>query len=89
MKKSYVTPEAKLYALKLNENIADSVEQGDDEVSGMFVISFTEDTSPCRGLYSGVEEMENTLGMEASFAAYYAQLQSYGNAELWRCLTIR
>lgn len=89
MKKNYVAPESKLYALKLNENIADSVEQGDDEVSGMFVISFTENTSPCRGLYSGIPNMENTLGMEATFAAYYAQLQGYGNADLWGCLTIR
>ena len=74
--------------MKLNENIADSVEQGDDEISGMFVISFTQDETPCRELYSGVPDMKNTLGMEATFAAYYAQLQSYGSAALWGCLKI-
>lgn len=89
MKKTYVAPESKLFALKLNENIADSVEQGNDEVSGMFVISFTESSNPCRGLYTGVPNMINTLGMEAPFASYYAQLQGYNNADLWGCLTIK
>lgn len=88
MKKTYVAPESKLYALKLNENIADSVEQGEDEVTGMFIISFKQDENPCRGLYTGVDGAKNTLGMEATFSQYYAQLQSYGKAELWGCLRL-
>lgn len=88
MKKTYVAPESKLFALKLNENIADSVEQGEDSVQGMFIISFTQTTSPCRGIYTGVDGAKNTLGMEANFSDYYAQLQGYGKAELWGCLRL-
>ena len=88
MKKTYVVPESKLFALKLSENIADSVTQGDDEVSGLFIISFTQGETPCRGLYTGVPGAICDLGMEATFSQYYAQLQSYGKAELWRCLSM-
>ncbi len=88
MKKTYVVPESNLFVLKLNENIADSVIQGEDEVSGLFIISFTQNETPCRGLYTGIPGAICDLGMEASFAEYYAQLKSYGKAELWGCLSM-
>ncbi len=88
MKKTYVAPESKLFVLKLSENIADSITQGDDLISGLFVITFTQNETPCRGLYSGIPGAICDLGMEATFAQYYAQLQSYGMGELWGCLSI-
>lgn len=88
MKKTYVVPESKLFVLKLNENIADSVVQGEDEVSGLFIISFTQKDNPCRGLYTNTPGAICDLGMEATFAEYYAQLKSYGKAELWGCLSM-
>ncbi len=88
MKKTYVAPESKLFALKLNENIADSVDQGEDITQGLFIISFTQNTSPCRGIYTDVAGAVNTLGMDANFSDYYAQLQGYGMADLWGCMRL-
>lgn len=88
MKKTYVAPESKLFVLKLDENIADSVSQGEDEISGLFIISFTQNDNPCRGLYTNTPGAICSLGFEATFAEYYAQLQSYGMSELWGCLSL-
>ncbi len=86
MKKSYVAPKSKLFALKMNENIADSVNQGEDIVQDFLIILFTQHTDPCRGVYTGVESAPNTLGNNATFGEYFDQLSSYAGATLWNCI---
>ncbi len=86
MKKSYVVPKSRLYALKMKENIADSVTQGDDVVNDFLIIMFTQNTDPCRGLYTGVESAPNTLGTNATFGEYFDELSAYGGAMLWHCI---
>lgn len=86
MKKTYVRPQSKLFSLKMKENIADSFGQDEDLTSGIFVITFTQTIEPCRKLYSGLENAINTLGDNASFMEYFAQLQSIG---AWACFTTK
>jgi len=88
MKKTYVAPESKLFALKLNENIADSVNQGEDVVQGLFIISFTQSANPCRDLYTNIDGAKNSYGFDGTFSQYYAELQAYGKADLWGCLRL-
>lgn len=86
MKKSYIPPKSKLYALKLNENIADSLSANEDEIVGTFIISFTQYVDPCRGVYTATETAVNTLGPNATFEAYFNEIKTYGGSGLWNCL---
>ncbi len=76
MKKKYVAPESRLFAINLSESIAAS--GGISEISGAAVIKFTQLVDGCRGYYTG----DNTAPVKAtgsSFIDYYNELLSYNN----------
>ena len=54
MKKKYIRPESRLYAINLAEKIASSgIDSSGDLVGGNSVIRFTHDVDNCRGYYTG------------------------------------
>lgn len=74
MKKKYIRPESRLYAINLSENIASSGGTYGDVVNGSAVIKFTHGGDNCRAFYSGYTNAVNTLGNSASFVDYYNEL---------------
>ena len=75
MKKKYIRPESRLYAINLSENIASSdVEGSGDLVNGNMVIKFTSDGNGCRGYYSGITTAPVTV--TGTFNDYYKELNS-------------
>ena len=79
MKKKYIRPESRLYAINLSENIASSeVEGTDDAVSGNSIIKFTQETpTGCRKLYTNIVPV--TLPYDSSFSEFYNELLSAQN----------
>lgn len=81
MKKPYISPEAQLYSLKFEENIAvsgGSSSVGDDSVAGSMIILFSHAVSPCRGYYTGSTACPNTKGNNATFFEYFQDMQASG-----------
>lgn len=75
MKKKYVRPESRLYAINLSENIAGSgASDAGDLVSGNSVIKFTHAGDGCRGYYTG--DMTAPVTAHGSFANYARELES-------------
>ncbi len=83
MKKTYVVPESKLYAINISENIAgsDVLDSGDDMISTNAVITFTYGSDPCRGYYTNDTTAPVTVTGDA-FAPYYNELREYGKKNL-------
>ena len=83
MKKKYIAPESKLFAINMKENIAASI-AGGSEISGAAVIQFTSGTDGCRKHYTGLEKYEvRTNG--TSFSDYYKELYAYGSEAYYTC----
>lgn len=83
MKKKYIAPESRLFAINLKEGIA-AVSGGISEVSGAAVIKFTHDMDGCRGFYTGISSAKvETAG--TSFLDYYNELMSYGAEAYFAC----
>ena len=83
MKKKYIVPESKLFAINMKENIAASI-QGGSEISGAAVIQFTSAKDGCRKHYTGLEAYEvRTNG--TSFSDYYKELYAYGSEAYYTC----
>ncbi len=77
MKKKYVVPESKLYAINIKENIAGSdLMTGDDAMSGQITIRFTHGGSPCREYYTGDMTAVVTI-TNGNFMDYYHELYAY------------
>ena len=79
MKKQYVAPESKFFALNISENIAgsDSVDSGSDTISSEVVIKFTHEQAVCREYYTGDTTAKVTVVGDA-FAPYYEELMIFG-----------
>lgn len=76
MKKEYVAPESKLFAINMSENIA--ISGGLSEVEGGAVIKFTQLVDGCREFYTG----DSTAPVKvtgSNFLDYYDELVGYNN----------
>ncbi len=82
MKKKYIAPQSKLFAINLNENIA--VSGGISEVSGSATIMFTQNIDGCRGIYTSVPSAEVHV-ISGTFFDYYQEIQSYGAEVYFKC----
>lgn len=76
MKKSYVVPESKLFAINLKESIAasDKITNGDDEISANAVIKFTVSVDPCREVYTALIPVSESAKATNTFQGYYNDL---------------
>lgn len=102
MKKNYVRPESRLYAINLAENIANSGIGGDgtgtgagtgDAVNGMSVIKFTHGSNGCRMYYTG-DTTAVVTQQSGSFADYFNELNGLAASNpaqyaitYWNCFT--
>ncbi len=83
MKKKYIAPESKLFAINLKEGIA-AVSGGISEVSGAAVIKFTHEMDGCRGYYTAIADAAvKTAG--TTFLDYYNELMGYGAEAYFSC----
>lgn len=81
MKKKYVRPESRLYAINLSENIASSgTSDTGDLVSGNSIIKFTHTGDNCRGYYTG--DMTAQVTVTGTFADYARELESIVQSSL-------
>ena len=83
MKKKYIRPVSRLYAINLAENIASSgITGGGDGISGVTDIDghssilFTYSGDNCRAYYSNNFEAKVTV-VNGTFTEYYHELDSY------------
>ncbi len=83
MKKKYIAPESRLFAINLKEGIA-AVSGGISEVSGSAVIRFTHEMDGCRGYYSGILSAK-VEAKEGTFLSYYNELMGYGAEAYFNC----
>lgn len=83
MKKKYIAPESRLFAINVKEGIA-AVSGGISEVSGAAVIKFTHDMDGCRGYYTGTMSAKVETAGE-SFLDYYNELMGYGAEAYFNC----
>jgi len=82
MKKKYIAPESRLFAINLCESIA--VSGGTSEISGSAVIQFTDAMDGCRTYYSGIQSAKvETTG--TGFIDYYNELMGYGAEAYFNC----
>ncbi len=82
MKKKYVVPESKLFAVNMNENIA--ISGGASEISGSAIIRFTELVDNCRGIYTGCSGANVSEGL-TTFIDYYNDLLTKGAEVYYNC----
>lgn len=82
MKKKYIVPESKLFAVNLNENIA--ISGGASEISGSAVIRFKEVVDNCRGIYTDIQGATVSEGL-SSFLEYYNELLTKGAEVYYNC----
>ena len=81
MKKKYIRPESRLYAINLSENIASSETTGGDSVgggslvNGNMVIKFSSSADGCRNYYTGTTMAPVTV--TGTFNDYYNELNGY------------
>lgn len=76
MKKKYVVPESRLFAINMSESIAASGFVS--EVAGSAIIKFTQLVDGCRELYTG----DSTAPVKVTtntFMDYYNELLAYNN----------
>lgn len=83
MKKKYIAPESRLFAINVKEGIA-AVSGGISEVSGAAVIKFTHDMDGCRGYYTGTMSAKVETAGE-TFLDYYNELMGYGAEAYFNC----
>ena len=83
MKKKYIAPESRLFAINVKEGIA-AVSGGISEVSGAAVIKFTHDMDGCRGYYTGTLSAKVETAGE-TFLDYYNELMGYGAEAYFSC----
>lgn len=82
MKKKYIVPESRLFAINMSESIA--ISGGASEISGSAVIQFYEGFDGCRGIYT--ETPGATVDPNAeTFFDYYQDLQKYGADVYFKC----
>lgn len=85
MKKKYIIPESKLFAINMSESIA--ISGGISEISGSAVIKFTHSVDGCRLYYTG----DTTAPVNVSsgvFGDYFRELKEYGNINAYfNCYT--
>ena len=100
MKKKYVRPESRLYAINLAENIASSI-GGDisgggsgggasDSVQGGMIIHFTQSGDGCRGVYQYNHMATVTKPVDSKFSTFLREFSVYANQypDLWdTCFT--
>ena len=88
MKKKYIRPESRLYAINLAENIASSeVEGSGDIVGGNMIIKFSSLVDGCRGYYTG--DTTSPVTVVGGFNEYYTELSSIGKINLFiNCLKL-
>lgn len=85
MKKEYIVPESKLFAINMSENIA--ISGGSSEISGSAVIKFTHTIDGCKQYYTGdtTAPVKVTSGM---FGDYVLELRGYNNMNAYfNCYT--
>lgn len=83
MKKKYIVPESRLFAINMTENIA-AMSGGSSEISGAAVIQFYEMYDGCRGIYT--ETPGAKVDPSAStFLDFYQDLQRYGADVYFKC----
>ena len=82
MKRKYVVPESRLFAINLSENIA--VSSGLSEVSGSAVIKFTQNKDGCRGIYTDTPNATVDPSI-TTFSGYYEQMLTYGAEVYFKC----
>lgn len=83
MKKKYIVPESRLFAINMTENIA-AISGASSEISGAAVIQFYERYDGCRGIYT--ETQGAVVDPNASsFFDYYEDLQKYGAEVYFKC----
>lgn len=90
MKKPYIVPESRLFAINLKENIADSIfnNNGDDSIAATAFIMFTHGVDPCRGYYTGSlsAPVSPNIAGSTNFMDYYNDLRSTGDLQAyWDC----
>lgn len=84
MKKKYVTPESKIFAFNMSENIAAS--SGLSQIEGFGIIKFEQIIDGCRGIYSGVTTSPVTVTTN-NFLDYYHDMLQYDMETIRNCLT--
>lgn len=83
MKKKYVIPESRLFAINMSESIADK-SGGSSEISGAAVIQFYEAYDGCRGVYTKTASAIVDPSCE-TFFDYYTDLQKHGAEVYFNC----
>lgn len=85
MKKEYIVPESKLFAINMNENIA--ISGGHSEISGSAIIKFTHTIDGCKLYYSG--DTTAPVGVTSGvFGDYVLELRGYNNMNAYfNCYT--
>ena len=83
MKKKYIVPESRLFAINMNESIA-SESGGASEISGAAVIQFYEGYDGCRGVYTKTAGATVDPSCE-TFLDYYNDLQKHGAEVYFNC----
>lgn len=82
MKKKYIVPESRLFAINISESIA--ISGGSSEISGAAVIQFHEAFDGCRGIYTDTPSAKVDPGNE-TFLDYYNELSGYGAEVYFKC----
>lgn len=87
MKKEYIAPESRLFAINISENIADSIGGdigGSSEISGSAVIQFYQYADGCRKIYTRVETALVNPSY-TTFPQFYNELLGYGADVYFNC----
>ncbi len=82
MKKKYIVPDCKLFAINISENIAAS--GGSSEISGSAVIQFFQYIDGCRGIYTK-NDTATVNPNNSTFMDYYNELLTYGAEVYFNC----
>lgn len=77
MKKKYIAPDSRLFAINISENIAGSDTIGGDSISSSIQIKFTHSVSPCRDYYTGDTTAKVTVDYGSDPMVYYNELYDY------------
>ncbi len=87
MKKDYIIPESRLFAINISENIADSIGGdmgGSSEISGSAVIQFYQYSDGCRKIYTKIEQAPVNPN-NVNFIDFYNEILSYGADVYFNC----
>lgn len=83
MKKKYIVPESRVFAINMNESIA-TESGGASEISGAAVIQFYEAYDGCRGIYTKTPGAYVDPDCK-TFLDFYNDLQSHGAEVYFKC----